>query len=160
MQVTREYNDQLCAMYGDLPRVKSAARTDRTWAYCRDIDASWDGKVPVLLRGRVHTVRGKGKSCFLVLRQSTATIQLVMFSNDETVSKPMVKYASQITRESIVEVEGTVVVPEMRIEGCTQKDAEIHVTRIQVSRICMYTSHRIDRSMRMNTSVLYSCMHV
>ena len=30
----------------------------------------------VLLRGRVATVRGKGKSAFLVLRQRTATVQV------------------------------------------------------------------------------------
>jgi hypothetical protein len=30
----------------------------------------------VLVRGRVHTVRGKGKSAFLVLRQRTATVQV------------------------------------------------------------------------------------
>jgi aspartyl/asparaginyl-tRNA synthetase len=30
----------------------------------------------VLLRARLHAVRGKGKSCFLVLRQRTATIQV------------------------------------------------------------------------------------
>ena len=31
----------------------------------------------VLLRGRVHSVRGKGKSCFLILRQQTHTIQVI-----------------------------------------------------------------------------------
>lgn len=30
----------------------------------------------VLLRGRVATVRGKGKSCFIVLRQRIATVQV------------------------------------------------------------------------------------
>ena len=30
----------------------------------------------VLLRGRAHTVRGKGKSSFIVLRQRTQTIQV------------------------------------------------------------------------------------
>ena len=29
----------------------------------------------VLVRARVHTVRGKGKSAFVVLRQRTATVQ-------------------------------------------------------------------------------------
>ena len=32
--------------------------------------------VQVLLRGRVHSVRGKGKSFFLVLRQQTSTLQV------------------------------------------------------------------------------------
>ena len=34
------------------------------------------GMLQVLVRARVHTVRGKGKSCFLVLRQRTATGQV------------------------------------------------------------------------------------
>ena len=34
--------------------------------------------IQVLLRGRVHAVRGKGKSAFLVLRQRTSTMQVNM----------------------------------------------------------------------------------
>ena len=49
----------------------------------------------VLVRARVHAVRGKGKSAFLVLRQRTATAQVVFFANDDTVSKGMVKYTTQ-----------------------------------------------------------------
>ena len=41
----------------------------------------------VLVRARVHNVRGKGKSCFLVLRQATATVQAAMFVDDQSVSK-------------------------------------------------------------------------
>lgn len=41
----------------------------------------------VLVRARVHNVRGKGKSCFLVLRQATATVQAAMFVDDQNVSK-------------------------------------------------------------------------
>ena len=74
----------------------------------------------VLLRGRVHTTRSKGKSAFLVLRQGTATVQLVLFVDEEKVSKQMVKYAAGIPRESIVEVGGDVVRPQAAIESCTQ----------------------------------------
>jgi aspartyl/asparaginyl-tRNA synthetase len=43
----------------------------------------------VLVRGRLHAVRGKGKSAFLVLRQggTGATVQAVLFVDDKTVSK-------------------------------------------------------------------------
>ena len=74
------------------------------------------------MRGRIHTVRGKGKSAFLVLRQSTATVQGVLFVDDSTVSKGMVKYASQIPRESIVDVEGTVAIPQNAVESCSQSE--------------------------------------
>lgn len=74
------------------------------------------------MRGRVHTVRGKGKSAFIVLRQRTATVQVCLFANDTTVSKGMVKYASQIPRESIVDIEGLVTCPDKPVEGCSQGD--------------------------------------
>jgi aspartyl-tRNA synthetase len=32
--------------------------------------------VQVLVRGRLYTVRGKGKSAFLMIRQRTATVQV------------------------------------------------------------------------------------
>lgn len=74
----------------------------------------------VLVRARVHTVRGKGKSAFLVLRQATATVQAALFVDDVNVSKGMVKYASAIPRESIVDVEATLVLPQALIEACSQ----------------------------------------
>jgi aspartyl-tRNA synthetase len=77
----------------------------------------------VLVRGRVHTVRGKGKTAFLVIRQRTATVQAVMFVDDTTVSRGMVKYASSISRESVVDVAGTVAVPENPVTSCTQSQA-------------------------------------
>ena len=45
-----------------------------------------------------------------------------MFADDQTVSRQMVKYASAITRESIVDVEGVVACPNNPIESCSQKD--------------------------------------
>ena len=135
-----------------------------------------------LIRGRVHTVRGKGKSCFMVLRQGSATVQVehtthnlilsdwlckgrksgtdrskasqgvhhctltmagraqlaralkfhlcsadtaltklqaILFVDDKTVSKGMVKYATNLPRESIVDVSGEVHVPDAPVAGCT-----------------------------------------
>lgn len=80
----------------------------------------------------VHAVRGKGKSCFLVLRQRTATVQAVMFADDVQISKPMIKFASNITKESIVDVVATVAKPDAEITSCTQKDAELAVKTIHV----------------------------
>lgn len=119
----------------------------------------------VHIRGRLELVSGKGKACFLKIRQRTHTIQVslllsrwlllappriilwhrmlsylssdldnalgltmhcvrrqaVMFVNDTTVSKGMVKYAQQLTRESIVDISGPISVPENPVEKCTQK---------------------------------------
>lgn len=61
------------------------------WTKCKG-HAQWSTTVSpfqVLVRGRLHAVRGKGKSAFLVVRQggAGATVQAVMFVDDKTVSK-------------------------------------------------------------------------
>ena len=50
------------------------------------------------------------------------TPQVCLFANDTTVTKGMVKYASQITRESIIDVEGLITCPEKPVEGCSQSE--------------------------------------
>jgi aspartyl-tRNA synthetase len=49
-------------------------------------------------------------------------VQVTLFVNDTTVTKGMVKYASQITRESIVDIEGKVKVPASPITSCSQSE--------------------------------------
>ena len=49
-------------------------------------------------------------------------MQVVLFTNDTTISKGMVKYASNLSRESIVDVEGTIAVPQEPIAACTQSE--------------------------------------
>ncbi len=44
----------------------------------------------------------------------------MLFVDDQTVSKGMVKYATAVPRESIVDVEGTLKVPAEPIVGCSQ----------------------------------------
>ena len=53
--------------------------------------------------------------------------QALLFADDTTVSKGMVKYASQINRESIVDIGGTVSLPDAPIEGCSQSQVGSHV---------------------------------
>ena len=102
--------------------MQSQEQTGRVWTDVANLTPALAGQA-VLVRARVHTVRGKGKSAFLVLRQATATVQAVLFVDDETVSKGMVKYACAIPRESIVDVEATLVTPEAAIEACSQSQA-------------------------------------
>jgi aspartyl-tRNA synthetase len=64
----------------------------------------------ILVRARVHNSRGKGNSCFIVLRDSYSTLQACAFKS-ETVSKEMLKYISNVPNESIVDIVGTVVKP-------------------------------------------------
>ena len=66
--------------------VQSADVTGRKWTEVHDLTPALQDQ-KVLVRGRVHNVRGKGKSAFLVLRQQTATVQAVLFVDDVNVSK-------------------------------------------------------------------------
>uniref|UniRef100_A0A6I8S7R5 Aspartate--tRNA ligase, cytoplasmic n=1 Tax=Xenopus tropicalis TaxID=8364 RepID=A0A6I8S7R5_XENTR len=85
----------------------------------------------VWVRARVHTSRAKGKQCFLVLRQQQFNVQALV-AVGERASKQMVKFAANITKESIVDVEGVVRKVDQKIESCTQQDVELHIERIYV----------------------------
>ena len=124
-------DDPLKDRYGDTVMVQSQTITGRQWTDVSNLTSEIAGQT-VLVRARVHTIRAKGKSAFLVLRQQTATAQATLFVDDTVVSKGMVRYASNITRESIIDVEGTVVVPQAPVESCSQSEVEIHVTGIWV----------------------------
>ena len=108
--------------------VQSRERTGKVWTELVNLDSSLVGQ-EVLVRARLQNVRGKGKSAFLVLRQQTATAQACMFVDDSTVSKQMVKYATMIPKESIVDVGGLLV--ESKVESCSQSDVEIQVREIR-----------------------------
>jgi hypothetical protein len=71
--------DPLAHKYGDAPLIQSQARSGKVWTHVKKLDAPSSQYQTVLLRGRVHNVRGKGKSAFLVLRQQTATVQVTFF---------------------------------------------------------------------------------
>lgn len=130
-------SDPLREHYGDLPLVQSQAISGRTWTELYEAHAGMEGQ-QVLVRGRVHAVRGKGKSAFLILRKGTATLQAVLFADEVRVSKQMVKYASGLTRESIVDVSGALVVPKEPIESCSIGSLELQVHSVHcVSRAAL-----------------------
>lgn len=124
--------DPLGNRYGDTALVASAETTDRKWTAIDQLTKELENKT-VLVRGRVHAVRGKGKSAFLMIRQAgnSATVQAILFADDKVVSKGMVKYASLIPRESIVDVEGVLAVAPSPVESCTQSEVELKVTGIR-----------------------------
>ncbi len=46
-------------------------------------------------------------------------MQVVLFVDEKTVSKGMVKYASTLPRESFLDVSGDVSVPDVPVAGCS-----------------------------------------
>lgn len=125
-----EEDDYSKDFYGKLPMMQSQNKPKKLLHKIKDLTADLaDQKLWV--RGRLHTSRAKGKQCFFVLRQQQYSVQgLVAVS--ETVSKTMVKFASMITKESIVDVEGFIRVVPQKIESCSQQDVELHAVQVFV----------------------------
>jgi len=116
--------------YGDIPMVQSKEKTGRVWTDVKDIKLSRKGE-RVLIRARLHTSRLTGKQCFVMLRQRQYSIQTLV-AQSENISKQMVKYTANISRESIIDVEGTVVPVEVPIASASQQDVEISIEKIFV----------------------------
>jgi len=84
----------------------------------------------VWVRGRVHTLRAVGRNVFLVLRQSTSTVQAVLAEGGGT-SKAFVKWASkELPVETIVDVHARLSPAE--VKSCTQGNVELSVVRMYV----------------------------
>ena len=127
MEAMASAPDPLAHRYGDAEMVQSKEKTGRAWTRADALDASFVNR-EVLIRGRIHNVRGKGKSAFIVLRQQTATVQVTMFVDDVHVSKGMVKWASALAKESVVDIKGLVVKPEVPVESVSYTQHRAHET--------------------------------
>uniref|UniRef100_A0A1A9USQ6 Aspartate--tRNA ligase, cytoplasmic n=1 Tax=Glossina austeni TaxID=7395 RepID=A0A1A9USQ6_GLOAU len=91
----------------------------------------YTGKSAIWLRGRVHTSRAKGKQCFLILRQQSSTVQCILSVGDDT-SKQMVKFAGNIHKESIVDIQAKAVAVPSKIESCTEQNLELAIQQLFV----------------------------
>ena len=84
----------------------------------------------VALRARLQISRGTAKHAFIVLRSGVCTMQGIVSSDTEQVSKLMVKFAGGLNRESVVHVEGVLKLAEIKSEMITQRGIELDVDRI------------------------------
>lgn len=116
-------------LYGDLPAEPTQERTKTVYTDIKQIDAACHDK-QVTVRARIHNSRVKGNLAFLVLRESFYTIQTVACKS-ETVSKQMIKFIQGIPNESIVDVTGKALQPEVPVESCSQK-LELQIEQIFV----------------------------
>lgn len=94
-QTGGDNTDQSAGKYGDAGMIQSVDKhTERNFVESIGELAAHAGKAPVWIRGRVHTVRSKGKQSFLVLRKQSSTVQCVIIV-DELRSKQMVKFCGR-----------------------------------------------------------------
>ncbi|KAI0307818.1 aspartyl-tRNA synthetase [Multifurca ochricompacta] len=106
--------DFAAEFYGNLPLNQSQTRT-------------------VVIRARVHTLRAQGnKMVFINLRQRTDSVQAILSVEDGKVSKFMAKWASGLSDESIVLVQGIVQKSPEEIKSATIKDVELKITRVHL----------------------------
>lgn len=84
----------------------------------------------VSLRARLQVSRGTAKHAFIVLRSGVCTMQGIVSSENEQVSKLMVKFAGSLNRESVVQVEGVLRLADIKSEMITQRGIELDVDRL------------------------------
>eukprot|EP00986_Skeletonema_menzelii_P000843 scaffold242_cov148-Skeletonema_menzelii.AAC.9 len=120
---------------GDMSVVMSRSRSGREFVNVGDIGGSDDAKYgpgeTVWLRGRLNSIRVKGGSCFLVLRQNSFdTVQACFFKDKENpeLSAKMIKYLKTLTTESMVDLQGTVAAAD--VKSASVQDAELVINRI------------------------------
>jgi nondiscriminating aspartyl-tRNA synthetase len=112
--------------FGDAKLLQSHEVTSKVWTPIKDLKPALAGK-EVLIRGHLHTSRLVGKGSFVLIRSALFSVQGVCFES-KSISNAMVKYIAGIPSESVVDVKGTIAVPDEPIDSATQKMVEIQIT--------------------------------
>ncbi|KAI3836246.1 hypothetical protein MKX03_018025 [Papaver bracteatum] len=116
--------DSLSDNYG----LESKHVSGRRWTEIRFVNETMKDKT-VLVRGQIQTSRAVGNnSGFLVLKEKVSSIQCVLTVADN-LSGQMVMFATSLSKEFNVDIEGIVSVPDYPIKRATQ-NVELQVTKI------------------------------
>ncbi|KAI9999275.1 hypothetical protein PInf_004095 [Phytophthora infestans] len=116
--------------YGELPLIQSQERPKKNYKFVEDLNPELQGE-SFWVRGHLQAVRAKSKIAFITLREQTATIQGILHESDK-VSRPMIKFAAGVSKESVVDVYVTLSVPDSPVVSTTQKDVELNVEKFFV----------------------------
>ncbi|KAF5946639.1 hypothetical protein HYC85_016867 [Camellia sinensis] len=120
------------ANYGDLPLedLQWKVVSGRKWIEIANLNDQ-----NVLIRGRAHAIRSVSKKmAFLVVRERGFTVQCVLSIAPDVVSLQMVKFATGLSKDLYVDVEGIISVPKDPIIGASQQvlkpiDMELSTSR-------------------------------
>ncbi|KAL4712222.1 hypothetical protein ACJJTC_011083 [Scirpophaga incertulas] len=117
--------------YGTYKLMQSSGEhRDRVYTDVKDLTVHKNGQ-NVWVRARLQTSRAKGKQCFAVLRQNSSTVQLLVNVSEEMkVSKQMVKFVGNVTKESIIDVYATIVKTAIPVESCTISQVELVASEV------------------------------
>ena len=117
--------------FGNLPMVQSTTYCTKKYTTIGELAPTMEGK-EVLVRGRVHTVRAKGKLGFCTLRGTPFSVQCVI-SESEAMPKEAVKWVGSLSCESLVDCRGKIVLPEKPITSVTQSEVHLLLPKLGVS---------------------------
>ncbi|KAG8382156.1 hypothetical protein BUALT_Bualt05G0047300 [Buddleja alternifolia] len=121
----------MAANYGEIPLndLQSKGISGRKWTEVKDLSIELKDQY-VVIRGNAQAIRAVGKKVgFVLLRGGAFTVQCVLCVAQDVVSPQMVKFATSLNRESVVDIEGVVSVPAQSITGATQQ-VEIQVRKL------------------------------
>jgi len=132
-------SDTLREIYGILPYIVSTTdpelRYKTKWTNFVNINEDLVGKT-IKCRVRLQRARIKGKGGFLVLRDMMDTCQACLFTGDK-ISAQMVKFASSIPHESLVDIEAEVVKAQKPVESCTVSLYELSLLKLFLVSDCI-----------------------
>ncbi|KAG8382002.1 hypothetical protein BUALT_Bualt05G0031200 [Buddleja alternifolia] len=109
----------LTCNYGEIPfkDLQSKEISGRIWTEVIDLTTELKDQ-SVLIRGRAQTIRAMGKRMAFVVVRS-------LRSDAHVVSPRMIKFATSLSPESTVDIEGVVSVPAQSITGTTQQSGQL-----------------------------------
>lgn len=143
--------DVSAGCYGTMDIICSKEKKDVTHTTVSALGVQMEGQT-VLLRARLHTARATGKQCFFTLRDQEHSIQCVLAVGSQ-ISRQMIKFVAGITKESIIDVSGTVVKTAQSVASCSVQDVEIQPTSVfVVSAAAPRLPLQIDDAARPETS--------
>jgi len=116
--------------FGDLEMIQSLTHGQFAFTEVSELDTSKVGQT-VRVRARVHNLRVAGNLIFITFRKGMHSVQAVAAKSEET-PKEMLKYIEGVSRESVVDIEGTLIAPKEEIVTCTQKTVELQVKKFIV----------------------------
>lgn len=91
-------SEGLYGTYALLQSSEAQKQKDIKFTSIADLNESLDGQ-DVWVRGRLHTSRVKGKTCFIVVRHQIYTVQGTLFVGPQA-SKQMVKFIGGVSKVS------------------------------------------------------------
>jgi len=125
------HNEEEYEPFGDYSVVMSRSRSGRVFRQVSTLENESRIGDKVWVRGRLNSIRIKGGSCFLVLRQNSFnTLQALFFKSKEEpeFSAKMLRYLKTLTIESIIDVYGELSVAD--VKSCTVQTLELNLERI------------------------------